>query len=132
MARVRFKTTNSKYITFNEETYNISTWAKKFGVTISCLSSRIKKYEVKYGLDKAMDMNWVPPPKRIYGSEHYESKIVELYNSGYTFKRIKESIECSYSTIKRFLVKNNITIRPPVQIPPHKKKNLKHESQGKR
>ena len=59
-----------------------------------------------------MDIKWVPKRKNIYGTEHFEIPIITLYNQGKSYSEISNELGCDYSTIKRFLKKNNIEIRP--------------------
>lgn len=102
---------NSKSIEWNGVKKNITEWAKEFGCTISCVSSRLRKYRDKYGLDKAMDLSWAPDPTRKYNTEHYEQDIIRLYQDGKTYKEITDELKCSSSTITRFLEKNKISRR---------------------
>lgn len=106
-----FKINNSKFVSYQGKTQSITDWAIELGCTISCLSQRLQKYSDE-SLDKIMDLNWIRKSKRKYGTEHYESLVVELYLKGKTYFEIIEEIGCSASTIKRFLKKNNISIRP--------------------
>jgi hypothetical protein len=103
---------NSKIINWRGKKKNISEWAKEIGVSIACLSRRLQRYAERYGLDKAMDKNWVPPYKRTYINDHLENEIVRLYQEGKTFVEINEQLGCQSSTVKRFLTKNKISPRP--------------------
>jgi len=106
-----FKKHNSKTIEWNGKCKSITEWANEFGCSISCLSVRLKKYK-KYGLDKIMDLNWVPERKQFYGTEHLEGDIVRLYQEGKTYFEIGQELRISSSTVGRFLRKNNVKIRP--------------------
>ncbi len=105
------KINNSNFIEWKGKSQSITDWSKEFGCTISCLSMRLKKYE-KYGLDKIMDLSWTADKKNIYGTEHFEKDIVDLYQKGKTFVEISQELNCCSSTIRRFLKKNNIKARP--------------------
>lgn len=107
----RFKETNSKPIEWNGRSQSISDWANELGCTISCLSSRLKKYS-NHGIDKVMDLSWIPEREQSYGTEHFEEDIVRLYSEGKTFAEIAKQLGCSSSSISRFLKKNNIKPRP--------------------
>lgn len=119
------KITNSKMITFRGKTQSLSDWGKELGLTPSGMSLRFKKYKDKYGIDKAMNTEWKPSSTQTYGTEHFEPLIVKLYKEGKTYKEITQQLGCSSSTIKRFLVKNNVFIRPAAHIP--KRKNIERE-----
>lgn len=106
-----FKTKNSKKIAWKGKDQSITDWSNELGVSVSCISQRLKKYE-KYELDKIMDPSWFPEKKQQYGTEHFEKDIVQLYQAGKTFTEIGLQIGCSSSTIGRFLRKNNIQARP--------------------
>jgi|GEM_PF-422023 hypothetical protein len=51
------KKNNSKQITFNGKTQNITEWAKEMGCSIACLSRRLIKYE-SFGMEKVMDLRF--------------------------------------------------------------------------
>jgi len=102
---------NSKFLTWKGKSQSLTDWAAELGVTISCISARLKKYAALYGLDRAMDMTWVPGTIRSYGTEHHEEDVISLYQSGHTFAEIKEKIGCEYSTVNRFLKKHRIPKR---------------------
>lgn len=106
-----FKINNSKFISYKGKTQSITDWAKELGCTTSCLSQRLIKYADE-GLDKIMDLNWTRESKRMYGTEHYEDSVIDLYTKGKTFLEITEEVGCSASTIKRYLDKHNIPTRP--------------------
>lgn len=108
-----FKINNSKFIEYNGQKKSMSEWAHELGCSVSGISLRIKKYLKKYGIQKTMDLNWLPErdPQK-YGTEHFEPEIVQLYQQGMTYQEITDKIGCSASTIKRFLLKNSIPIRP--------------------
>jgi DNA-binding CsgD family transcriptional regulator len=106
----RSKLHNSKFIEFNGQKKSITDWAKDLGCAISCLSVRLKKYK-KYGLDKIMDLNWIAAKNQKYGTEHLENEIISMYKEGKSFQEISDYLNCSTSTIKRFLDKNNISTR---------------------
>lgn len=108
--RQYFKMHNSKFIEYNGQKKSITDWAKELGCTISCLSLRLKKYK-KYGIDKIMNLNWIAERNQIYGTEHLEDKIISLYKEGKTYQEICDHLNCSTSTVKRFLDKNNISPR---------------------
>ena len=105
---------NSKFIKYKGLEKSLTDWAKEFNCTVSCLSSRLKRFK-KYGINKIMDLNWIPEKKQIYGTEHFEDDIVSLYNQGYTYFEICQKIGCNTSTIRRFLKKNNVTSRKAVR-----------------
>lgn len=105
------KTNNSKPIEWNGKCQSITDWANELGCTISCLSTRLKKYQ-KYGLDKIMDLSWVAPKNQFYGTEHFEKDIIRLYQEGKTYLEICKELGCSSGPIGRFLRKNNIKARP--------------------
>lgn len=106
-----FKLNNSKFIEWRGKKQSITDWANELGSTISCLSNRLKKYS-EYGIDKIMDLSWIPEKNQFYGTEHFEQDIIRLYQYGKTFLEIGKEIGCSSSTIGRFLKKNNIKARP--------------------
>jgi hypothetical protein len=106
-----FKVNNSKLIKWKGKEQSITDWANELGCTISCLSSRLKRYS-QYGIDKIMDLSWVAEKNRSYGTEHFENDIIKLYQEGKTFIEIGLKLGCSSSTIGRFLKKNKITARP--------------------
>jgi predicted transcriptional regulator len=101
---------NSILVTYKNETKNISQWASELNCTTSCLSQRLKKYK-KYGLDKIFDLSWVAEKNQLYGTEHLENDCISLYQKGLSYKEICDKLDCSASTVKRFLKKNNISPR---------------------
>lgn len=105
------KIRNSKMIEWDNKCQSITDWATELNCTVSCLSARLKKYK-KYGMDKIMDLSWVPEKKQFYGTEHFEQDIVRLYQEGRTFLEISRDLGCSSGPIIRFLKKNNIKPRP--------------------
>ncbi len=104
------KINNSKFIEFNGKIQSITDWANELGCTISCLSQRLRKF-CSYPIEKVMDISWAPDKKNIYGTEHFEKEIVQLYEQGKSYEEICDHLGCSASTIKRFLKKNKISSR---------------------
>jgi predicted transcriptional regulator len=107
------KINNSRPIEFNNEKKSITEWANELGCTISCISQRLKKYK-DFSLDQIMNLKWFKEKKQMYGTEHYEDGIVKMYQEGSSFEEICEELGCCSSTIKRYLDKNNISIRKAV------------------
>ena len=117
---------HSKFISYNGKNLSITEWAKELGCSVSGLSLRIKKFNDKYGLDKVMNLSWNPERTQQYGTEHFENEIIKLYSEGKSYVEITKELGCTASTIKRFLKKNDITIRPAhsrSSIEINKKKN---------
>lgn len=98
---------NSKFVEYNGETKSITGWAKSFGCSPESLYERIKRH----GIDEAINPDWSPKKNQKYGTEHYESEIISLYQKGNTYREISDKLGCSLSTINRFLKKNNILKR---------------------
>jgi transposase len=117
------KKNNSIFIKYKGKTQSISDWAKELGCSTSCLSNRYKKYK-NFGLEYIMDLKWVKERKKIYGTEHFENDIIRLYQEGKSFLEIQKELGCQFSTIKRFLVKNNIPPRPAERRSALKKKEV--------
>lgn len=103
---------NSKLIEFDSRKQSISAWSRELGCSIACLSKRLKLYLVNYGIEKTMDLEWIPPRKKFCGIEPLELEVVRFYQEGLTFKEITNILGCSGGPIKRFLCKNNIPTRP--------------------
>lgn len=102
---------NSKKIEYKGDVKNISEWANELGCSIACLSNRLKKYN-SFGLEKIFDLSWSPTKTPNYGTEHFEQDIIHLYKEGFSYEEIVKKLGCATSTIKRFLKKNKIEIRP--------------------
>ncbi len=53
---------SDKSIKWKARKQSITDWANELGCTISCLSTRLKKYS-EYGIDKIMDLSWIAERK---------------------------------------------------------------------
>lgn len=93
-------------IEWNGKSLCVKDWAKYLGCSPSCISSRLKKYRNKYGLDKVFDLDWNPKLNYVKKLHGKEEDVIKLRKEGHTLTSISTKMNCSYSTIYKFLIKN--------------------------
>lgn len=104
---------NSKNIQWKGKKQSITAWAQELGCPMGTLCNRLNKFRKKYGLDRAMDLSWIPdrPPSK---NEKHLNDIVSLYRQGHTMIEISKKLGIGISPIYRLLHKSDIFIRKPV------------------
>lgn len=89
---------------------SVAQWAAELGFGVENLYSRLKKYRKKYGLDKAMNPDWVPDRPKSKNDVH-SPEIISMYKDNFTMIEIAEKLNLTVGIVHRILHSEKVDIR---------------------